>query len=250
MGDEPGGVDGLPVEWPAVGLLEDLEQLGEDPGHLVGEGQIAGGEAGVDQVQGDRHGLCLRQRLLETGVDVVEDPLGGPQLIGVEVGDLCPQGVLDVDALPQAFDREAQVVGQAHHRGGAQRGAHLSPGGFQGLVRQQQVLRRDGSHQGSEIVRVAPVVGDEDANHLGLVDPLPGLGLETEAAAGEDHLASGRIAGEDDVVVEDAQHLHAVLLPVDSSGVGSPKRWWGHSRAPTTVCHSTAPTAGILRWWR
>jgi len=70
------------------------------------------------------------------------------------------------------------------------------------------VLRGDPRQQLREVVRVAPVRGAEDPNHLGVVDGLTRPGLETQAPAGQDDLAPRVVPREDDVVVEDPQDFH------------------------------------------
>ena len=53
------------------------------------------------------------------------------------VGHLGPERIFDVQALPQPFDGEAEVVCKCHYRGGVQRSCHSPAGNFQRLVCQR-----------------------------------------------------------------------------------------------------------------
>nr|WP_206080169.1 hypothetical protein [Propioniciclava coleopterorum] len=84
----------------------------------------------------------------------------------------------------------------------------------------------DAGQQFGEVVGVAPVAGHEHPDDPGRVDRPAGPGLEADAAAGDDDLLPGGVAGEHDVVVEDAQYLHgtpAILLSWCGGGAG--RRW-------------------------
>jgi hypothetical protein len=63
-----------------------------------------------------------------------------------------------------------------------------------------------------EVIGVAPVLGNEDPDNFGFIHGVARLGLVAEATSGNDDLSFGTVAGEDDVVIEDAQNLHVFLL--------------------------------------
>ncbi|MPM75696.1 hypothetical protein SDC9_122690 [bioreactor metagenome] len=212
VGDEPRGADGVAVERPAVRLLQHIEQLPEQAGDPVGLRQVTGGEPGVDQVQRDGDRLVVGDRLVESCIDVRHDVGGGGELLGVEVGDLGAQRVVEDHPGGHPLDREAQVVGQSHHHVRGQLGVELVAGDLQRLVGQDDVLGRDGGDLGAQVVRVAAVVGDEGPRDAGRVHAVAGPGPEAQAASGQDDLLAGRVPRQHDVVVEHAEDLHGEFL--------------------------------------
>ena len=84
----------------------------------------------------------------------------------------------------------------------------VQPGLGPGLPDQLDVLGRDACQELGQVVGVAAVGRDEGARHQRRVDGPSRPGLEAQAPAGQDHLPTRVVPGEDDVVVEDAQDLH------------------------------------------
>jgi len=191
-----------------VALLDDGHHLLDDTGHGVREAEVAGGEARVDEVQRERHRLAVRQGRVEASVEGGQQRLRGGVLAGIQVLDLAEQRILDGEADLLAPHGEGDVVGEGDDQGGAGRGAGVQAGVAQGGRHHVNVLRGDPRQQLREVVRVAPVRGAEDPNHLGVVDGLTRPGLETQAPAGQDDLAPRVVPREDDVVVEDPQDFH------------------------------------------
>ena len=60
MRDETRHIDAVLVKVDAVIAFDDRQHLLDDAGHGVCGGKIAGGEARIDQVQGQSHGFAIR----------------------------------------------------------------------------------------------------------------------------------------------------------------------------------------------
>ena len=117
MGDEPGHVERVPVQSLVIGLLDHVEDLRENPGHLIRARQVSGIEGRIDQVQCQRYGLFWGQLHIEALVQRGNDSFPPGQFAWVKVGDLGPQRVVDLDGLPGALDGEADVIGHREHGG-------------------------------------------------------------------------------------------------------------------------------------
>ena len=87
-------------------------------------------------------------------------------------------------------------------------GKLVQPDVAEGKTHQQDVLGRDAREELGKVVGVAAVGRHEHPDDPCRVDLLTGPGLESQATAGQDDLASGLVQCKDEVVVEDAQQLH------------------------------------------
>ena len=183
---------------------DDRQNLLDETRHAVRAGEIPHGKTGVDQMQGERYGLRGGQRGLQAVVDGGKQLLGQGEVLGVEVADLGLQGIGDGGA---ARDRTVDVVRDGHHEGelAAQCLRHVDA--VHGVDDELHVLAGDAGNHGGEVIRVPPRVGDEDLDHLGRIHLSTRLGLETDAAAGDDDVLR-TAPREHDVVVEHAQQLH------------------------------------------
>ena len=72
MRDESRHIDAVLRKRDAVRAFDDGDHLLDDAGHGVGGGQVAAGESGIHQMQGERHRLTAGQRATQIRVHRVD----------------------------------------------------------------------------------------------------------------------------------------------------------------------------------
>ena len=111
MRDETRHIDAVLVESDAVIAFDDRQHLLDDAGHGVGCGKIAGGEARIDQVQGQRHGFAIRQRTAQIRVHRIDQSLAFGVFARVERTHFGFQRIFDGLLVLRSADRTANMVG-------------------------------------------------------------------------------------------------------------------------------------------
>ena len=162
-------------------------------------------------MEGQRDRLPRGQLHVLGRVELGHHGLGQGQLLGVEVGGLGAQGVVHDQPLAHPLHGLVDVVHDRDDGGGGHPGAQLPGSAPEDALNEGQALQRDpGDHLGHGLGVVGRDVAavDERGVHV-LAGPAP----EAEAAAGEDGLTPDLVARQYDVVVEDPQDHHALIVP-------------------------------------
>ncbi len=207
MRDETSHVDAVLVKCHIVGVFDDRQHLLDHAGHGVGVRQVAGGEAGVDQVQGERHGLALRQHPAQIVIHGVDQRLALGVFARIQRAHLRLKRIFDGLAPLRPLNRAADMVGQRHDQCGLGLDLLGESGTGHGIGDQADDLRRDPGQQFGHMVGIPAVRGNESADDLRVIDMLSRLGLEAYAATGENHLTVA-VLGQHDIVVEYTKNVH------------------------------------------
>ena len=93
-------------------VVDDVEDLGDDLGHLECLVQPGGGELGIDEVQRQGHGLIGLQLDAQSTVGDLHSGLPRRQFLGVELGNFPAEREFHGDTFADALGSEMQVVGQ------------------------------------------------------------------------------------------------------------------------------------------
>ncbi len=177
-------------------------------------------------MQGERHGLAVGQRAAKVGVHRIDQGLAFRVFVGIQRTDLRLQRIFDGLALLRAANRATDVVGKRYDKRRLPVGLITETDAVHGIGDQSDDLRRDSGHLLRHVVGIAAVRGNEPADDLRFVNMLSGLGLEADAASGEDHLTIA-VFRQNDVVVEHTKNVHAGS-PLDNRWVSaecrSPRR--------------------------
>ena len=164
--DEPGHRDGPLVDDDVVLLPDDREDPLQQLGHLQRRVDVAGPELRVDEVQGQRHRLDVRQPDAAFELDEVQRLAGHRDLRRVEVVNLPPQRVLDLGRpLGQPTQGEADVVGHRDDDEIGDVGAQRRPSHRNDPLGQLDVGQRHLTDQ-----RGQPVGGGDPARHERALD--------------------------------------------------------------------------------
>ncbi|ADB09157.1 conserved hypothetical protein [Bifidobacterium dentium JCM 1195 = DSM 20436] len=195
------------VERHVVGVFDDRQHLLNHAGHGVGVRQISGGEAGIDQMQGKRHGLAFWQRPTQIIVHGVDQRLTFGVFARIQRTHFRLERVFDGLPFLRPLDRAADMVGQCHDQCGLRLDLLGKPGTGHGIGNQSNDLRRDPGQQFGHMVGIPAVRRNESADDLRIVDMLARFGLEAYATTGENHLTVA-ILGQHDIVVEYTKNVH------------------------------------------
>ncbi|MPM78673.1 hypothetical protein SDC9_125684 [bioreactor metagenome] len=201
-------------------------------------------------MHGEADRLVVRQAYAQPALGDLEGLASGLQVLGIELGDLPAERVVDPDVLGLPADREAQVVGDRDDQrlagGDPQPGAGL----LADLDRSAQILGRDLGQEGAEAFDRLGTAGHEDPldhvrGQLGSLGP-----LVADPRAHRDDLVTVAV-GDDRVVAQDPLDEHRCLpcLPMCLSSAGSAAQ---RGRLGTVQCrtargdHVPVPGEGVL----
>ena len=111
MRDETRHIDAVLVKVDAVIAFDDRQHLLDDAGHSVCGRKIAGGEARIDQVQGQSHGFAVRQGAAQIRVHRIDQSFAFGIFTRVERTHFGFQRIFDGLLVLRSANRTANMVG-------------------------------------------------------------------------------------------------------------------------------------------
>ena len=111
MRNETRHIDAALVKVDAVIAFDDRQHLLDDAGHGVCGGKISGGEACIDQMQGQSHSFTIRQGAAQVRVHRIDQSFAFGVFTRVERTHFGFQWIFDCLLVLRSTNRTANMVG-------------------------------------------------------------------------------------------------------------------------------------------